>query len=63
MMKSLKNMPESPLVVFYITNETDEIIAFDIFYYTNNFGLYFVGWNDDEGRRMYVNNLLLFNEE
>ena len=57
---SLKDLKESPLKVFFITNEDDEIIAFDIFYSTENFGLYFVGWNDDEGRKMYVNNLLLF---
>ena len=57
---SLKALKESPLKVFYITNADDDIIAFDIFYSTENFGLYFVGWNDDEGRKMYVNNLLLF---
>lgn len=48
------------MTVFYIINDTDEIIAFDIFYSTDNFGLYFVGWNDEEGRKMYANNLLLY---
>lgn len=57
---ALSNLQKSPLNVFYLTNDAGEIIAFDIFYSTVNFGLYFVGWNDDEGRRMYVNNLLLF---
>lgn len=57
---TLKDLQESPLKVFYITNAADDIIAFDIFYSTKNFGLYFVGWNNDEGRKMYVNNLLLF---
>lgn len=56
----LKSLEKTPLTVFYIINDTDEIIAFDIFYSTDNFGLYFVGWNDEEGRKMYANNLLLY---
>ena len=45
----------------YLTNKEDEIIAFDIFYMTNNFGLYLVGWNGSEGRKRYLNNLLFYN--
>lgn len=56
----LKALNNSPLRIFYITNEKKRIIAFDIFFTTENFGLYFVGWNDEEGRKMYANNLLLY---
>lgn len=57
---TLKELRDCPLKVFYITNANNSIIVFDIFYFTDNFGLYFVGWNDDEGRKMYVNNILLY---
>lgn len=57
----LMQLEENPLHVWYITNDSDRIIAFDIFYSTSVFGLYFVGWNDDEGRKLYANNYLLYN--
>ena len=60
-LKGLKKLKENPLRLFYITDADNLIIAFDIFYVTKNFALYFVGWNDSEGRKMYVNNLFLFN--
>lgn len=56
----LRELKESPLKLFYILNESNDLIAFDFFYITTNFGLYFIGWNNDEGRKMYVNNLMLF---
>lgn len=56
----LKNKKNSPLDVFYIVDDEDEIIAFDIFYRTSNFGLYLVGWNNETGRKHYANNLLLY---
>lgn len=58
---SLNVISESPIEVLYL-EENNEIIAFDIFYVNSNFGLYLVGWNSVRGRKMYVNNLLLFNE-
>ena len=51
----------SKLEILYIEIE-EEIIAFDIFYVNDNFGLYLVGWNGPLGRKMYANNLLLYTE-
>ncbi|MBO6244131.1 MAG: peptidoglycan bridge formation glycyltransferase FemA/FemB family protein [Clostridia bacterium] len=56
----LKNLKDCPIVLFYLVNNDGAVISFDIFYFTSNFALYFVGWNDKEGRKMYANNLLLF---
>lgn len=58
---ALKQLEDNPLHVFYVTNDSNRIIAFDIFYASDGFGLYFVGWIDDEGRKLYVNNLFLYN--
>jgi len=60
-LEKLAELKSSPIKVFYITNESNKIIAFDIFYFTDVFALYFVGWNSLEGRKIYANNLLLFN--
>lgn len=57
---ALKDLPETPLRLMYLTDEEDQIIAFDIFYRTENFGLYLVGWNGPAGRKIYANNLLLY---
>lgn len=60
-LQGLLHLKDSPLQLMYLTNKEDEIIAFDIFYMTNNFGLYLVGWNGSEGRKRYLNNLLFYN--
>lgn len=57
----LTKLKENPLYVFYVTDDLDRIIAFDIFYSSDNFGLYLVGWNNNEGRKLYINNLILYN--
>lgn len=56
----LFRLENSPLDILYIENIKSEIIAFDIFYSTDNFGLYLVGWNGEEGRKCYANNFLLY---
>lgn len=56
----LLELKKSPLDILYIENDQREIIAFDIFYSTSNFGLYLVGWNGEQGRKMYANNFLLY---
>lgn len=50
----------SPLRLYRIENPNGDIIAFDVFYFGSNFGLYLVGWNGPEGRKIYANNLLLY---
>ncbi len=51
---------ESPLRMYRVENDDGDIIAFDIFYVCDNYVLYLVGWNGSEGRKAYVNNLILF---
>lgn len=58
---AMKNNPYSPLRLKYIEEDGD-IVAFDMFYVENNFGLYLVGWNNNRGRKLYANNILLYNE-
>lgn len=41
-------------------NDEDIIIAFDIFYTHGDAATYYIGWNSDEGRKNYLNNLLLY---
>lgn len=50
---------ESPLELYYVARG-DEILAFDIIYLQGHIGHYLVGWNSFEGRKNYLNNLLLF---
>lgn len=52
----------SKLELLYIENSDNDIIAFDIFYVTESFAVYLVGWNSAEGRKYYANNLLLYSE-
>lgn len=56
----LLELKKCPLDILYIESEQEEIIAFDIFYSTSNFGLYLVGWNGEQGRKCYANNFLLY---
>ena len=60
LLECMKNMPDSPLRIFYIENDEHEIIAYDIFYKHVNDATYYVGWNSNEGRKKYLNNLLLY---
>lgn len=60
LLQSMRQIPDSPLRVFYIENENQEIIAYDIFYRHANDATYYVGWNSNEGRKKYLNNLLLY---
>ena len=41
-------------------NEAEEMIAFDMFYIHGKDATYYIGWNSEEGRRNYLNNLLLY---
>lgn len=60
MLREMEKEP-SPLKIFYVVNEKNEIIAFDMFYIHSNAATYYIGWNNsEEGRRNYLNNLLLF---
>ena len=50
----------SPLVIYYVLNENNEMIAFDMFYRHSDAATYYIGWNSEEGRKNYLNNLLLY---
>lgn len=60
LLESMSKIPNSPLRIFYIENENQEIIAYDIFYRHVNDATYYIGWNSNEGRKKYLNNLLLY---
>lgn len=60
LLECMNSMPNSPLRIFYIENDANEIIAYDIFYRHVNDATYYVGWNSNEGRKKYLNNLLLY---
>ena len=59
LLDEMKKSP-SPLKIFYVKNDEDIIIAFDIFYTHGDAATYYIGWNSDEGRKNYLNNLLLY---
>lgn len=60
--KILENLGKepSPLKILYVLNEAEEMIAFDMFYVHGKDATYYIGWNSEEGRRNYLNNLLLY---
>lgn len=60
LLKCMNDLPDSPLRIFYVENEEHQIIAYDIFYRHVNDATYYIGWNSAEGRRKYLNNLLLY---
>lgn len=60
LLKEIAVLRPSPLCFFYIENSEHKIIAFDIFYKHVNTATYYIGWNSEEGRKNYTNNLLLF---
>lgn len=51
---------ESPLETYYAADENGGVLAFDIVYLQRETAHYLVGWNSAEGRKLYLNNLLLF---
>ncbi len=59
LLNEMKKSP-SPLKIFYVKNDADSIIAFDMFYIHGDAATYYIGWNSDEGRKDYLNNLLLY---
>jgi len=59
LLRSLAEMEDSPLRIFYI-EDNDLILAFDMFYEHGNAATYYVGYNSDLGRKMCLNNLLLY---
>ena len=60
MLMEMRKEP-SPLKILYVLDNSDRIIAFDMFYVHSNVATYYIGWNSsEEGRKNYLNNLLLF---
>ena len=53
-------MSSQPLRFFYVKNKLGEVIAFDIFYRHEKAATYYIGWNNEEGRKACLNNLLLY---
>ena len=53
-------MESSPLTIFYVLDDNKKIVAFDMFYVHSNAATYYIGWNSEEGRKNYLNNLLLY---
>ena len=60
LLKEMAVLQPSPLRFFYIENEEHQLVAFDIFYKHTNAATYYIGWNSEEGRKNYANNLLLY---
>lgn len=56
----IMKLEDSPLRVFYIESENNDILAFDFFYKHSDAATYYVGWNSIEGRNLYLNNYLLY---
>lgn len=59
-LESLFELEDSPLDIYYVVNEKNNILAFDIIYRQRKTAHYLVGWNSSEGRKWYLNNLLLY---
>ena len=57
----LFDLEDSPLESYYVEDEAGKVMAFDIIYCQCKTAHYLVGWNSNEGRKLYLNNLLLFN--
>lgn len=60
MLAAMWNHMDKPLRFYYVEGKDGKLLAFDIFYVHGQMGTYYVGWNSDEGRACYLNNLLLF---
>lgn len=57
---AIANMDDSPFRIFHVKNAEGRMIAFDIFYRHGKSATYYVGWNDQEGRKYCMNNYLLY---
>lgn len=60
MLTAMNNHPDNPLRFFYIEGEEKELLAFDIIYRHGTTATYYIGWNSTDGRKQYLNNLLLY---
>lgn len=56
----LFEMKDSPLDTYYVLDKENNLIAFDIIYRQQTEAHYLVGWNSDKGRKLYLNNFLLY---
>lgn len=60
LIRTMFTLEDVPVRVFYVTDESNNIMAFDIFYQHINTATYYIGWNSVEGRALCLNNLLLY---
>lgn len=54
------NQNENVLDVYSAYDSEGSLLGFDIFYMHGQTSTYLVGWNSSEGRKYYLNNLLLY---
>lgn len=57
---AIADMECSPFRIYHVKNSEGKMIAFDIFYKHGKSATYYVGWNDQEGRKYCMNNFLLY---
>lgn len=60
LLREINELSSQPLRFFYVKNKLGEVIAFDIFYRHEKAATYYIGWNNEEGRKACLNNLLLY---
>ena len=53
-------MSKNVLDVYSACDPEGNLLGFDIFYMHGQTSTYLVGWNSAEGRKYYLNNLLLY---
>lgn len=60
LLRYLHKNEEQSLLTMVVYGQDQDLIGFDIIYLHGSSATYLVGWENDIGRRNYVNNLLLF---
>ena len=60
LLREINELRTQPLRIFYVKNAEEEVVAFDVFYRHEKAATYYIGWNNEEGRKACLNNLLLY---